>query len=92
MQPSARLAAWLCTALLVVACAPVEDPGGAPDDQCGATGYQSLVGAPLAAVTLPAELDSRVIRPGEMVTMEYRADRLNISVDEQGTITRVYCG
>lgn len=59
---------------------------------CGADGYQSLVGRPLAAVSLPADLPQRVIRPGEIVTMEYRADRLTIDVDESGTVTSVRCG
>jgi hypothetical protein len=34
----------------------------------------------------------RVLRPGQMVTMEYRADRLNIRVDTQGKVLAVSCG
>lgn len=34
----------------------------------------------------------RVIRPGESYTMDHRADRLNIRVDEQGRITAISCG
>ncbi|ETX14491.1 hypothetical protein OCH239_02700 [Roseivivax halodurans JCM 10272] len=74
----------------LAACTAAEPNPSAP--ACGADGYQSLVGSPLAAVTLPAELPQRVIRPGEIVTMEYRADRLTIDVDEAGTITGVRCG
>jgi hypothetical protein len=34
----------------------------------------------------------RVVRPGEMVTMDFRADRLTVTVDGHGVITRVSCG
>src|SRR5690606_5907223 len=34
----------------------------------------------------------RVIRPGMAVTMDYRAGRLNIEVDDDGRITKVSCG
>ena len=61
-------------------------------DACGASGYQSLLGASLAAVTLPEDVNVRVIRPGDAVTMDHREDRMNIELDDDGTITRVYCG
>ncbi len=34
----------------------------------------------------------RVIRPGTPVTKDFRIDRLNVDVDESGTVTRIYCG
>lgn len=34
----------------------------------------------------------RVIRPGDNVTMDYRTDRLNVELDENDVVTRVYCG
>jgi hypothetical protein len=34
----------------------------------------------------------RALRPGEVVTMEFRADRLNLTLDESGRISRVACG
>lgn len=34
----------------------------------------------------------RVIRPGDMVTKDYRTDRLNVELDENDIVTRVYCG
>ncbi|GGH62085.1 hypothetical protein GCM10011341_35920 [Frigidibacter albus] len=34
----------------------------------------------------------RVINPGQMVTMDYLEARLNIAIDEQDRISRVYCG
>lgn len=34
----------------------------------------------------------RVIKPGMMVTMDYRGDRLNIDVDADNRITNLRCG
>ena len=34
----------------------------------------------------------RVLHPGEVVTMEFRFDRVNITVDDAGAITQVTCG
>lgn len=88
-------AAATLSAIALAACEPLpEEPQQPQVDPatCGADGYQSLVGAQLAAVSLPADLDARVIEPGMAVTMDFRASRLNIEVDEAGVIERVYCG
>ncbi|SFE57829.1 I78 family peptidase inhibitor [Roseivivax sediminis] len=77
---------------LVLAASCAEVPSDPPAAACTPGAYDSLVGRSLAAVTLPADLPQRVIRPGEMVTMEYRADRLTLEVDEGGTITAARCG
>ena len=81
-------------ASIVVAACGDGDNGSddATDDACGASGYQSLVGAQLAAVTLPADLGARVIGPDDVVTTDFSAERMNIEVDAEGRITRVYCG
>lgn len=34
----------------------------------------------------------RLIRPGTAVTKDYRPNRLNIDLDDQDRVTRVYCG
>ena len=34
----------------------------------------------------------RVIKPGMMVTMDYREDRVNIDVDAENRVTNVRCG
>jgi hypothetical protein len=34
----------------------------------------------------------RWLRPGEVVTMEYDASRLNLEVDATGKVIRVRCG
>lgn len=34
----------------------------------------------------------RVLKPNQVVTMEFNAERLNLSVDDAGRVTRVNCG
>jgi hypothetical protein len=34
----------------------------------------------------------RVMHPGQAYTLEYRADRLSIRLDEDGVITTIGCG
>lgn len=34
----------------------------------------------------------RVLKPGQVVTMEFNAERLSLSVDDAGRVTRVSCG
>jgi hypothetical protein len=104
MIRSARLAAagLAAAGLGLLAACTLEPPPGPPSgplppepapDACGAADLQGLVGQPaavLAAMTFPAP--TRVIRPGMAVTMDYRADRLNIEVNAAELIARVTCG
>ncbi len=93
-----RHAALVASAAALTACASIdrEDDivdrtgGGA---SCPAEQYQMLVGQPGAdidAATLPQP--ARVYGPGDAVTMDYRTDRLNVEIGEDGTVKRVYCG
>lgn len=34
----------------------------------------------------------RFIAPGDVVTQDFRADRLNVTLDDQNRIARLYCG
>ncbi len=81
--------------LALSACVVVEPPVVVePDpDACRASTYQGLVGQParvLASMALPTP--TRVIRPGQAVTMDYNAFRLNVEIDRRERISRVYCG
>ena len=74
-------------------------PSGPPPERivtetpCGAEDYAAgLFGANIAAVTLPADLDHRVIYPDQVVTQDHVPTRLNIHVDEAGTVLRFSCG
>lgn len=85
-------ATLIVSALFLAACetqvaeAPVEDA-------CGAADLQHLVGTPASgAEEVAAPGSVRMIRPGDAVTMDYRADRLNFELDAEDRIDRVYCG
>lgn len=65
---------------------------------CDAAGTESLVGQPASAeLAAEAQRKSRArtmrwLQPGQIVTMEYRADRLNIHLDANNRVTRIVCG
>lgn len=95
----------LCAALMMTpACSRIADmrdmlpsfgdktPEVDPTDPCGAQGYTGLLGSSLAAVTLPADLNDRVLRPGDAATTDYDPSRLNIELDETDTIIGLSCG
>ena len=76
---------------LLAACQP-ERPEDAGLASCGADALQGLVGKPadvLLGMTFDA--DTRILRPGMPVTMDYRPDRLNIEIDADERIVRVHC-
>ena len=59
---------------------------------CGAIDLQNLVGQPISAVDGATLAAARVIRPGQAVTMDYSAARLNIELDAADRIIRIWCG
>ncbi|SFE10864.1 I78 family peptidase inhibitor [Paracidovorax konjaci] len=74
-------------------------PTGAPvGGTCDAAPAQALIGQnSTAKVVEDARVRSgahlaRVLRPGQMVTKEFDAQRLNLEVDGNGRITAVRCG
>lgn len=71
-------------------CVAAEEPEGA---RCGADGLQGLVGqdqSVLASMTLPER--TRIIKPRQPITMDLSPGRLNIDLDQDGRIVRVWCG
>ena len=90
----------LLPAVLLAACAtaqPKPEPA-APHSQCDAESVQSYVGKAADAATMEAARKqagagiARILKPGQVVTMEYRIDRLNLHADDKGRITRIACG
>lgn len=62
-------------------------------DTCGAAGLQGLVGQREAALeAMRFKAPPRVIHPGQPVTMDYSAERLNIVIDGKGRIVSLQCG
>ncbi len=85
-------------AFLLTGC--VTEPPAAlpPNTECNAAAAQGYVGQPAsnpniegARVAAGAEI-VRTMRPGQAVTMEYSAGRLNLQLDGAGVITAVTCG
>jgi hypothetical protein len=89
--------------VLMAACASapatsnVSDPAPA-SSRCNAAPAQFAMGrnADAALVnearTRAGAKTVRVLRPNEVVTMEFNAERLNLTVDDAGRVTRVSCG
>ena len=91
----------LVPAILALAGCTSTTPMPAPTPaalQCHAEAAQSLIGQPATAENVEqarqragAEM-ARVLKPDQMVTMEFREGRLNIYVDAANVITRIACG
>ena len=63
------------------------------EDACGAAGLQMWVGQPLSSLAaLPLDQPMRVLKPGQVMTLEYQENRLSVTTDDAGTITRLTCG
>jgi len=80
----------LALPLALVAC--VGEPRPAPDT-CGASALSGLAGQHRKVLeTMKFANTVRIIEPGMAVTMDYSETRLNIELDEKGTIARLSCG
>ena len=95
-----RTAAALGLLAALAACTPkegeTETADAAPaagEDACGAAGLQSLVGTSVGSLD-PATLPEprRVIFFGQAVTMDFRAERLNVEIGKDDKVARVFCG
>lgn len=103
-----RLTLVAATALVLLgACAgmaPAQEDDAMPpaippaeDDTCAAAGLADMIGAPREAVEAAlaervAARTARVLAPGQPMTMDYRADRINVMLDDDGVVTRLTCG
>lgn len=77
---------------------PPEQPPAPGNDECGASGLSSLLNSlPTDDVMTRirasvGDTPIRTIRPGSAVTMDFRPDRLNIELGEDGRIKLFRCG
>ena len=98
--PSIALLASMLLALGACAAPPEPAAPAAPPalGSCDASKAQFAVGheAGLAIQDQARERSGarvvRTLRPGQPVTMEYSADRLNLALDAGGRVVRVTCG
>jgi len=102
MSPIALpIATALTLSLSACASTPTANTGGPlPPSamQCDASGASWAIGqSPGSDVVERVRVDThsriaRVLRPGQMVTMEFSGDRVNIRVNEREAIIGVTCG
>jgi hypothetical protein len=89
--------AALAAAMLLAASACAGTPP-AGETACDASRAQTLVGQPASdalaarARRLADSSTVRFLRPGQIVTMEFRADRLNLVLDAQEKVEAIRCG
>ena len=89
----------LTLCLVLVGCAPMPpEPSPPYTGQCDASKATWAIGkAATADVVERIRVETvsqvaRVIRPGQAVTMDYSAARVNVNVNDRGAITRLTCG
>ncbi|MFN3375964.1 MAG: I78 family peptidase inhibitor [Burkholderiaceae bacterium] len=101
-----NLAPLLALGLLLSACAqppaapefPANSTGAPPGGMCNAQGLASFVGQmATASVTEAVRVRAgarmaRILRPGQMITKEFIAERVNLEVDAAGRIVALRCG
>ncbi len=80
--------------LFLTACIADMPPKSAPsEDACSAFPLQGLLGQTVTSQDFTGiGAAQRIMADGSPMTMDYRADRLNVSYDPQGRITRIWCG
>ena len=102
MRAIPLIAAMWCSSILLgcQSSAPeqAQAPGDAAADRCTASAVEKLVGEKAT----PALLDqarresgastARILRPGDVVTLEYNPGRLNLTTDDTLEIQQVHCG
>ena len=83
---------------LLAACAATPTPEPAPSLHCdiapanGFIGKRAIYSVTEGAREAAGANSVRVLGPGDVATMDYRGDRLNIMVDGERIITRLSCG
>ncbi len=63
------------------------------EDTCGAADFAALIGQDATALETTLHLGMvRVIRPGDLVTQDFRPARINFMIDENDVIQTINCG
>lgn len=80
---------WLLATLVLAGC---EMAPPSPLMSCGAAGLEGLVGQPLAVLPDGNWGTLRLIHPGDAVTEDFSASRLNVYLDGGGIVRNLACG
>ena len=95
-----RIAPAIATGLLATACAELPVDTSPPEDThvvCRSDSLGWTIGKTADATLIKrAQLEAtakyvRTLRPGQVVTMEYSDQRLNLYVDDKNIVTRYSC-
>ena len=79
--------------LLLSACAAAPSLPTTQDDTCNAGQHAALIDQDATALERVLILGMvRVTRPGDMVTMDFRAERINFVIDAHEKIAAITCG
>lgn len=87
-----------CTSPAPAPSVPSPGPAGPVAGACNPQGAQFAVGKQASASVVEdarqrsGSYMARVLRPGQAVTMEFNAQRLNLDVDGAGVVVRARCG
>ncbi|RNF33608.1 I78 family peptidase inhibitor [Paracoccus methylarcula] len=85
----------LMSGLALAACEPAAESTAPALDlpqNCGAEELQNLVGQPKSVLdSRDFPTGTRIIGPGDPVTADYRADRLNIEINSNDRIEKIGC-
>ena len=91
-----RLSARLIGLATLTACTVTEPTAPIPptlEDTCNARQYANLIGDDATALEKVLILGQvRVIRPGDVVTQDFRPERINFGIDGANRIIDVSCG
>ncbi|NYT57583.1 hypothetical protein H0A65_01450 [Alcaligenaceae bacterium] len=97
-----RILTIFVATLLLAGCSSVdlsEPPGSnAASHGCDASKASHVTGKHISPAQEQEAMRSsgaatlRVIRPGQAITRDYRAERLNLQLNDYGTVVRAYCG
>lgn len=100
MKTTYSITLTLCCTLLV-GCQSSSEPTHSSQgsaDRCNISAVEKLVGEQASPELLDqarresGAMVARIIRPGDIVTLEYNADRLTLTTDEALVVQRVSCG
>lgn len=82
---------WLMTGLFVgfASCSQVTEE---QSNTCGAAELQHLVGTNASAIDIRETATVRIITPNSVVTQDFNEARLNISLDADDKVVRIWCG